>query len=292
MNGYVASLVSRALGEAPVLRPRTPSLFEGYAGPPATVEAAPDAGPAPRPARTPSGPASAVREPHARSVEDPPPVSASAPEEQPITPPGTPPTRLEATVRPVQPLSERPAAPRTSLPESPLRVAQPSAQHLTHHEERIVVSRAVPEAASPVRPASEPGTAAAPVAPATNRMRMTPPPTPASSPHERHEERREEHHDVVDATVRAGRSITPAPAVMAPQTPRLSPSLIAPPRAMTPAPPAAALSAAPPAEPTIRVTIGRVDVRAVVQPAQARRTAEVSRPKLTLEDYLGGGGGG
>lgn len=47
------------------------------------------------------------------------------------------------------------------------------------------------------------------------------------------------------------------------------------------------------AAPTIRVTIGRVDVRAVAAPArEARRAPEPPRPGLTLEDYLRRRGGG
>lgn len=47
------------------------------------------------------------------------------------------------------------------------------------------------------------------------------------------------------------------------------------------------------AAPTIRVTIGRVDVRAVAAPArEARRAPEPQRPSLTLEDYLRRRGGG
>lgn len=47
------------------------------------------------------------------------------------------------------------------------------------------------------------------------------------------------------------------------------------------------------AAPTIRVTIGRVDVRAVApSPQERRRAPESPRPALTLEDYLRRRGGG
>lgn len=47
------------------------------------------------------------------------------------------------------------------------------------------------------------------------------------------------------------------------------------------------------AAPTIRVTIGRVDVRAVAPaPQERRRAPETPRPALTLEDYLRRRGGG
>jgi hypothetical protein len=53
-------------------------------------------------------------------------------------------------------------------------------------------------------------------------------------------------------------------------------------------------AAAPDAAPTIRVHIGRIDVRAVMPPAQqeSRRAPARPRPSLTLEDYLGRRSGG
>ncbi len=58
-----------------------------------------------------------------------------------------------------------------------------------------------------------------------------------------------------------------------------------PPRAKTPAIPPRPQSAAEP--PIVRVTIGRIDVRAAPAPAgPARRPARDSKPKLTLDAYL------
>jgi hypothetical protein len=53
-------------------------------------------------------------------------------------------------------------------------------------------------------------------------------------------------------------------------------------------------SQAPDAAPTIRVTIGRVNVRAVINdaPKESRRAPARPRPMLSLEDYLGRRGGG
>jgi hypothetical protein len=49
---------------------------------------------------------------------------------------------------------------------------------------------------------------------------------------------------------------------------------------------APAAPAAPPGLPAIRVSIGRIEVRAVAPPAQARPPAERPRPPLSLGDYL------
>ncbi len=82
---------------------------------------------------------------------------------------------------------------------------------------------------------------------------------------------------------------TPKPRVV---EPRLSPM----PKvfeAQSPHVPAADGAGRDEAAPTIRVTIGRVDVRAVAAPAkEARRAPEPQRPALTLEDYLRRRGGG
>lgn len=56
---------------------------------------------------------------------------------------------------------------------------------------------------------------------------------------------------------------------------------------LSPAAAPAALPAAPPAAPTIRVTIGRVDIRAIHAPAAPARTpAPERRPLVSLETYL------
>jgi hypothetical protein len=56
---------------------------------------------------------------------------------------------------------------------------------------------------------------------------------------------------------------------------------------------AASLQASPASEPSIRVTIGRVEVRAVMPPAPpARNTAPRSRPTVSLDEYLKRSGAG
>jgi hypothetical protein len=51
----------------------------------------------------------------------------------------------------------------------------------------------------------------------------------------------------------------------------------------------AAASEAPAAPEVVRVTIGRVEVSAVQQPAEPSRRRPPRPPRLTLEEYLGRG---
>lgn len=44
--------------------------------------------------------------------------------------------------------------------------------------------------------------------------------------------------------------------------------------------------------PTIKITIGRIEVRAIASPAQVQKRAETPAPRLTLADYLKQRGGG
>lgn len=56
-------------------------------------------------------------------------------------------------------------------------------------------------------------------------------------------------------------------------------------------PPSPGFPATPPAEPTIQVTIGRIEVRAVT-PGSRPKSAASAAPRLSLEDYLRSRGGG
>ncbi len=56
-------------------------------------------------------------------------------------------------------------------------------------------------------------------------------------------------------------------------------------------PPLVPAYAAPSEPPVVRVTIGRVDVRAVLPPAPAERTAPRRAPRMTLDEYLRQGDG-
>jgi hypothetical protein len=50
--------------------------------------------------------------------------------------------------------------------------------------------------------------------------------------------------------------------------------------------PRATLRETPQQAPTIRVTIGRIDVRAVTAPAEPARETVRPQPRLSLDDYL------
>ncbi|HEV2777780.1 MAG TPA: hypothetical protein VGX25_00110, partial [Actinophytocola sp.] len=49
---------------------------------------------------------------------------------------------------------------------------------------------------------------------------------------------------------------------------------------------------APVAEPTVHISIGRVEVRATAEPGAPSRAPASGRPRLSLDDYLRGRAGG
>lgn len=55
---------------------------------------------------------------------------------------------------------------------------------------------------------------------------------------------------------------------------------------------ASSVPTAKPKPPTIQVTIGRVEVRAIVPPSPPRQSTKPPTPNLSLEDYLRSGNGG
>lgn len=127
--------------------------------------------------------------------------------------------------------------------------------------------------------------------------RETPKQTAANVEAERSFAREESSRSVLE-TVRAAR---PSPESAETQTPRSGPHVVEPrlvpmPKVSEVQQPQASISAESShddAAPTIRVTIGRVDVRAVASgPKETKRATAPPRPALTLEDYLRRRGGG
>jgi hypothetical protein len=287
MSDFLSDLLDRAWGRAPVLQRRRPSRFEAHDGrdgqlsapvnrisedPVAAVEAVPDVADAPGPLQRtdPVAPRQRSRpavsevnerpeEPTAalhRLAPDPPSqVPAPEPRQVPGAAPAEPPAarRVEAIERRVS----RPRA-RAELAPETSRSDEPSA-----------IDRATSTPAGQ-SPGARPGSAG-PLAVSADR---------------------DGQRDVQQGRPQDN---SPGPPPVRPETPSgarwSEPTL-------RPATPLAHPSHAPvarhaPPEPTIQVTIGRIEVRAVSAPSSpTARAGRVAAPKLNLEDYLKSRGGG
>lgn len=286
MSDYLGSLIARTLRPADSIRPRLGSQFEpspfaavvlpredteapafthSFATPerlastadaadPSTISAAPVASPSRPPA-----PALGRAEPEARAVGPP-------------SPPTTPPADTESTisVRARRPIPGEAGTARRAEPEPERGNTRPSLQpRLVHPEtpQQPPPASADLEAAQnlePWPPRSEVAREAAPRAPepiAPVASRMYPGPSDGS-----------------DAPVRPE-----MPARQA-SVPAIRPAAVA-----TPPPREAGVRSRSdaPEPPMIRVTIGRVEVRAVSPPSRpAPKPVELRRPLLSLDDYL------
>ncbi|HEX9990083.1 MAG TPA: hypothetical protein VGE45_16620 [Chloroflexia bacterium] len=310
MTTYLTSLVKRALGEGPAVRPVLPPSWPTPPGAwdtpfreiPAEAQAEPS--PPSRARRTAyvmpevdpiSGPASLPRAPLSHVAE--------RPAEQPATPtpmheerrthPGTspepfptpPPPQAEqphATAHdatreiPRPPTSDVLPAPRVDDPASP--VAQPRPPEM---------APVITPAQAPAPPMSLSGARVprpdVPVEPAIRQDAATPVNTEGS---------------VVPATAQTlplvqqaapPVAITPRPASerIVPVPQESNPRMTHPAGTMSPARHGARTQPPPPpAPPTIRVSIGRIEVRAVMPPAPTPAPAPPAAPMLTLEAYL------
>lgn len=193
--------------------------------------------------------------------------------------------------RPVASAASSVASPRaeilSTVVSSPLVAASPPVA-----PPPVIVSAPAPLATSPVPPAANP----APVAPRAEAASFSAPPAvvrevfslPPASPAtlliERATERIRESSPAPESAVS---SSTVASAQVT--VPTFTPALLAPIAApISPATPPSALPVVAPAAPTIRVTIGRVDIRAIHAPSTAsvRALAPERRPIVSLETYL------
>lgn len=165
----------------------------------------------------------------------------------------------------------------------PLPVARPAAQHREPERERAPVRGAVPTEAASAVPAIQADTAPvaqppAPVPPAPVPV-VPVPSTPAPVPNPAPVETRTPPP-------------APAPSRQAERRPLVLQARLH--RAPAPAPEHSRRSApAEPAETVVRVTIGRIEVRAVTeQPQPAAPSRRPSPPAMTLDDYLRDRSGG
>jgi len=267
MSGYIGNLLGRTLGDAPLLRPRAPSVFEPVAEPAADLQSTWLAAP-----------------PSVPPVESRPVLSAVPSRETAPEPPSAPRPRLDATLPdPPPPMT----APEPHAHEStpPLPRARKQEAATPHEPARPGLRIATPPVLPSVRPAPSTDRATANVEPLRAVRPGTstgPEPAPAAPAH------LQAPPPLALRPAAAAALHTSRPPVL-PRGPLPSRESRVAPRLAARVP----LAPEPAAEPGIRVTIGRVDVRAVVAPqTQSRATRSEPAPRLSLDDYLRSRDGG
>jgi hypothetical protein len=281
MNGYLDHLVTRALDAAPVLKPRLPSWFESLTPSVATLQE--------------------VDEEHVVADASPAPPSLASPLSQESREIAVSSQQPEISPRPGK--SSETVAQALQKPIAPAAMPPVRVEREIHEKHEVVIERRVEEksATMPLPPGSlprrvEPREPAALEKNARNQGRMASPvqTSPVLAPVLR----------PVSASVVPIRQVTTLAALARPVLPQQRENQPPPVAALIPKPvslPAAlplprpesvtgrSREPLPPTaeEPVIRVSIGRVDVRAVFAPPPAaaprRRCAA---PMLSLDDYL------
>ena len=277
MSDFLSRLAARSLGRATIVRPRLPGRFESPIGAPAATPVDLE-----------------VVEEAAAPVGD---RGRSPPRDRPATPAQRKPAEVGAV--PLSPLP-RPAKP-ASLASRAAPVAPP-----------VPVAVPAPSTPSAALPPGVPPVPLAPIVPSTVPVaaRLEPLPTPAPP--------REPLRPAVRAvppTAQAAPIVSPTrrelgriewiapdkredqrttePSADEPDVRIVAVSppvtMVVPRQSAEQAEPLKALPPASPAAPTIRVTIGRIEVRAVSPPAPAEPRSAAA-PALSLEEYLRRGG--
>jgi hypothetical protein len=297
MSDFLGQLIDRSFGRADSVRPRPVALFEpsqpasGNLVPP-DVEPYDAGDQVPAPASMPSNAAPAPRHmspaaPSQAASTRPLRMPSPAPTAQPDVPPAVIHYQVEPTAA-----GEPPALPRVAPPA----MVEPTQHYGTRD---VVVERVLEEA----RQASPPRTAAPTVIESTLLQPILrevvvertaeAPPLPAATPREVFPPH------VLSADVRDQAGSAPdaprPPRALKPLTEAAPPVVVQPRmerRRREPAAPETSISAT---RPTIQVTIGRVEVRAIPAPAPPGRRPHPQPTVMTLDEYLkqrAGGGTG
>jgi hypothetical protein len=284
-GGYLTSLVSRTLGPAEAIQPRLPTPFETPPGGAAIddvevaiVAEAPPSVPDAH-AETPSAPAAAAF----------PPSTPPALGIRPAPPPESPIERLVHVVeREVVP---SPVTSEPSVPPPPAREAPRPAMDAAFHTEVASAPSRAGRDGEPVVPQRAAARTPAPT-PSSHARTMLGPREDTRPARARGEQTATRDEVVVEPRVEH----VVASRVEAP-TMRREPRSSGAPQAPRQAAPVAQLGTtprplAPPPEPVVHVTIGRVEIRnhAVSEPVPSRRPARA--PALPLDEYLARRGAG
>jgi hypothetical protein len=292
MSDYLTRLISRGLDMSAVVRPRPTPLFA-----PERAVDQPIFGAAESHEETVAAMPSPRQRDHRRLASQP------------------PVNMMQAQTDQLQPLSDPPlsaALHRRALP-APSRLIEPSAD-IAQPSETVVPARQP----APIMPQPLPSVAVAqPLPPPVSSTNDRPPdgdaaasrlsPVPATQPILIERAVVSEPSHAADARhpalpplvvaqppVSARLHIQPEPASQSPQIivqPSITPALSTFQTAPRSAPPSVASQPAATTEPTIHVTIGRIEVRAT-SPAPAARPKSAPAPTMSLDDYLRTRGGG
>jgi hypothetical protein len=247
MSDYLSYVAARSLNLTTVVQPRLASLFE----------------PLPNSIHTPDLPSELVETSAIERIAE----SAEPPSSKTTVPSPT------VALPPPSPLTNAPVS-ATSLPSTP-PTSTPTPSVIT------------PSTSGPSPPAAE---ALAPKMAASNSF---PPATEIS----RSYQEPVEYASLVQpqpaivhlsATQSSRLTISPSEPKSSLEPRSLVPTrpVIQPPIAALPKPPFSPPVVKPSTPPTIQVSIGRIDVRAIATPTPPRRTSTPSQPKLSLEEYL------
>jgi hypothetical protein len=302
MKDFLSSLLDRALNRAPVLERRRRSLFE-------ETPDAPGLGAIPLRESGPPGEEDIAAELEAPKIQDVPAsgptrsafdrVPSALPAMRPSDGPGlesTGPDHIPSQVTPSE--IEGPRTPRQEavLPRpkqepqavsganAPLRVAVPASSLVDPPPPvtNTIVERAMERPRPTIRPTqSEDLVATVPSSSPSSRPIVVPA-TRIDEPREtRTHERATQESDATEPLSRSAKPTTP-PVLLPPSRSTFPPARLQP----------GAARGLPLPEPTIHVTIGRIEIRATPSSARPLQTARPAGPKLSLEEYLQSRGGG
>jgi hypothetical protein len=201
-------------------------------------------------------------------AEPAPPAVEALPQPRPLVVASPVASLLEpAAVHPVEPRADSPAA-----VEQPPSTAERRAREIPLPPDRAATSA---EQAVVLTPDGRPASIDEPLV----AERRTPPPPSDHLPREPRAERRDEMRATSDLVPPSPRHPIPEPTVLVRRPPAVMPATRRRSERVEPTP----VSAEPP---VVTVTIGRVEVRAIVPPPAPERPKADVRKALSLEDYL------
>lgn len=285
MKDFLSQLIARSTAPALAVRPRLPSRFEASAQP-AGIPALPgDSTPA-APLETTVGPTRTLRTSPPSDISAQVPSAPAEPDEASTSP--------SAQTTPPPPQNHAPARATASATVSPAAPAAHSSKLATPVSPALAPANTPATATVRQSPTAKPLPAKALLQPSFDSGIQSPePPAPGSVS--------EAASSTIATSAASPEPVSPKPTASSKPSPpasglrpeseiaNLSSQTFAPPArpalAVRPASVPAPSAAAAPAQPVVEITIGRVELRAIVTPASPRAVPPTA-PKLGLDEYL------